>query len=505
MKSNNFWRTKSFVISLLIGITAQAQHTWVYLVDKCDTSSEEYFSTALCETYLSEIGKTGTTIVGTSRWLNAVCIANRDVSKIANLPYVAHLAPLGAYDIVEEKTDEDFGYGEGDWQVEMLNLDQYHLLGHTGKGVTLGIFDGGFWKVDSLPIFDSMWANNQITAAFDFVAKDTLRYDQSTHGMQVLALAGINYPDSMVGAAPGANFVLARTEDVASETHLEELNWLNAMEWADSVGVDIIHSSLGYSLFDSLQGDYSYQDMDGKSTIITLAAEAATKRGIFITNSAGNSGERPWFHITAPCDGINVLCVGAVDSFEVITGFSSRGPSADGRIKPEVVAMGRRNTVPHLDGMLIRGSGTSFSGPLIAGMVACLKGAHPDKSNGQVREAILKSSDRYDTPDNEYGYGLPDVLVADSILAEMPVLSVEKDLPIELSIYPNPANNYFQIQTEPGAELQITNLQGQVVLAKTLHNWINFVNVNDLVSGTYFVRVMYEGKVGVRKVVVGSR
>jgi subtilisin family serine protease len=501
MKLNNYWRISIFVLSVFIGHIANAQHSWVYLVDKCETRGD-YFATHVCDEYVAQIKETGASVIGTSKWLNAVCIPSSDINKLNHLACVAHTTSLGQYKIDEERIDENFSYGQGDWQVEMLNLDKYHALGYTAKGVTLGIFDGGFWKVDSLPIFDSMWANSQIKAAYDFVDDDTLHYDESTHGMQVLALAGINYTDSMVGAAPGANFVLARTESTYSETHLEELNWLNAMEWADSVGVDIIHSSLGYSIFDTLQGDYTYQDIDGKSTIITLAAEAAAKRGIFITNSAGNSGNDPWFHITAPCDGKNVLCIGAVDSFEVITDFSSRGPTADDRIKPDVVAMGGRNTIPNADGILRRGSGTSFSGPLIAGLVACLKGAHPDKSNAQVFEAILLSSDRYTAPDNEYGFGLPNVLVADSILKEMPILGVENILPLELNIYPNPAKDYFKIQTEPGSELQITNLQGQVMLAKTLQNWINFVNVSGLVTGTYFVRVMYGGKVGVRKVVV---
>jgi serine protease AprX len=290
MKLNNYWRTKALTFSLLCAFGVHAQHSWIYMVDKCDTE-QDYFATPVCDTYIDQLQQKGVSIVGSSKWLNAVCIADADLGKITDLSFVAHTKSLGQYTTEEARTDEDFSYGQGDWQIEMMNLHRYHQLGFTGKGVTLGIFDGGFWKVDSLPIFDSMWANNQITAAFDFVDKDTLRYNESTHGMQVLALAGINYPDSMVGAAPGANFVLARTEDTRSETHLEELNWLRAMEWADSVGVDIIHSSLGYSLFDTLQGDYAYQDMDGNSTLITIAAETAAERGIFITNSAGNSGD----------------------------------------------------------------------------------------------------------------------------------------------------------------------------------------------------------------------
>jgi subtilisin family serine protease len=164
--------------------------------------------------------------------------------------------------------------------------------------------------------------------------------------------------------------------------------------------------------------------------------------------------------------------------------------------------MGSRNTIPNRDGILRRGSGTSFSGPLVAGLVACLKGAHPNKTNAQVFDAILISCDRYGIPDNEYGHGIPDALRADSVLTEMPVLGVAELNPLEALVYPNPARDYFQIRTEPGAELQITNLQGQVVIAKKLQNWVNFVNVKDLSRGTYVVRVMYEGSVGVRKVVV---
>ena len=504
MRLNNYWRTKALTFSLLCAFGVHAQHSWIYMVDKCDTE-QDYFTTPVCDTYIDQLLQKGVSIVGSSKWLNAVCISDADLGKITDLSFVAHTKSLGQYTTEEARTDEDFSYGQGDWQIEMMNLHRYHQLGFTGKGVTLGIFDGGFWKVDSLPIFDSMWANNQITAAFDFVDKDTLRYNESTHGMQVLALAGINYPDSMVGAAPGANFVLARTENTYSETHLEELNWLRAMEWADSVGVDIIHSSLGYSLFDTLQGDYAYQDMDGNSTLITIAAETAADRGIFITNSAGNSGDDPWFYITAPCDGKNVLCVGAVDSFRQISDFSSRGPSADGRTKPDVVAMGRSNTIPDPAGILRRGSGTSFSGPLVAGLVACLKGAHPDKTNAQVFDAILQSCDRYTTPDNEYGNGIPDALKADSVLTEMPVLGVGELKPLDAMVYPNPVKDILTIRTTPGAAYTLLDYQGRIVQEGTLHNLINFVDVSDKMSGVYYLEVRKDARFKVVRVLVGSR
>lgn len=501
MKLNNFWRTKLLVFLAFIYTATHAQHSWVYLIDKCDTTTD-YFSTNVCEDYLNIIKQTGASVVGTSKWLNATCIDNNDIKKLDGLACVAYIQPMGNYTMAENSTDEDYGYGLGDWQIEMLNLHQYHKLGNTGRDVTIALFDGGFWKVDSLPIFDSFWAQNQIKAAYDFVDNTELTYNQSTHGMQVLALAGINYPDSMVGAAPSANFVLARTEDTYSETHLEELNWLRAMEWADSVGVDIIHSSLGYSLFDTLQGDYSYQDMDGKSTIITIAAEEAVKRGIFVTNSAGNSGNDPWYYITAPCDGINVLCVGAVDSFEKITSFSSRGPSADGRVKPDIVAMGARNTIPNANGILRRGSGTSFSGPLVAGLVACLKGAHPSKNNNQILEAVKQSCDKYNAPNNAYGYGLPDVLRADSILEKMPVLLTVQLKNLEVEIYPNPVTNVLHIRTAPGSTYDLIDYQGNTLKQGKLENWLNFIPVRDIPKGGYILRVKKDNTVRNTKIVL---
>jgi serine protease AprX len=481
---------------------AQAQTTtWVYFKDKC-SPNHDYFAAEVCPDYVSSLQEKGITILGTSKWLNAACVASEDVVKTTDLYFVAHTEPLGKYTVETQQIQELYSYGEGDWQIEMMGLDQYHLAGFTGKGVKLALFDGGFYKVDSLPIFDSLWANNQIIASRDFVTNDTLTWRESTHGMQVLALAGINYPDSMVGAAPGASFVLARTEVTSSERHVEELNWLRAMEWADSIGVDIIHSSLGYSEFDSLEGDYTYFDMDGKSTLITIAAEQAASRGIFITNSAGNLGNKPWYYITAPCDGINVLCIGAVDSFKTVANFSSRGPTSDGRIKPDVTAMGRNNTVPDENGILKRGSGTSFSGPLVAGLVACLKGAHPTKTNAQITEAILKSSDRYFTPDIAYGHGIPNAMIADSILKTMPVLGIGRISKLEVSVYPNPAQDYLKIRTEPGATYTLRNTQGMVVQEGSLVNWVNFVDVRELVSGSYNLRVAHNNSIANQMVVI---
>lgn len=488
MKSNKFWRVNTLLFSVILYFSATAQQAWVYFKDKGNPSTD-YFSQALNPAYLQKLQDADIPIMGQSKWLNAVCIKTTDVPKISSLPFVSHIEALARYEVKEQRTDEEYSYGWSDIQLEMLNLPAYHLLGYTGKGVKLALFDAGFYKMDSLPIFDSMWAKNQVIASYDFVLNDSISYTHSNHGMLVTALAAINYPDSMMGASPNVSLVLARTEDAVTEKHIEELNWVRAMEWADSIGVDIIHSSLGYSEFDSLEGDYTYADMDGKTTIITLAAELAASRGIFITNSAGNQGAKDWRYITAPCDGEHVLCVGAVDSFEVIADFSSRGPSSDGRIKPDVVAMGRKAAIPNQFGTMVTSNGTSLSGPLVAGLVACLKQAHPNKSNEQLFEAILMGSDRYEMPDNDYGYGIPDALKIDSILRSWPGLGISDVSTIKTNIYPNPAHNLLKVSCEPGSAFRIITANGQEVQSGKLPNWINFIDISQLASQYYYIEV----------------
>lgn len=490
MSLNKFWRNSLFLFAILPHYLF-AQNTWVYLKDK--PQDTDYFHAYVDEHYIDQLKNRGIEILGSSRWLNAVVIADKQLPLLQNLAFVSFTEPLRKYTTTESRVNDDFSYGQSSNQLEMLNLPAYHQLGYTGKGVSVGIFDGGFYKVDSLPIFSSLWDNDQIKATYDFVNNDWLSFNESTHGMQVLAVTGLAYNDSIIGASPGADFVLARTEDGRSEKHIEELNWVNAMEWADLMGVDIIHSSLGYSEFDAEEGDYTYFDMDGKSTIITQAAELAADRGIFITNSAGNQGNKAWRHITAPCDGKNVLCVGAVDSNEVLAGFSSRGPSSDGRIKPDVVAMGRRTTIPNEFGSVVTGNGTSFSGPIIAGMVACLKEAHANVSNKLLFEAILKGSDRYSNPDNDYGFGLPDVLRVDSILRTLPTSGINPNQPLTLEIYPNPAVDFLKIKGQPNSNLIIYNNSGVAVIKVHLPNWINKVDITTLSQGNYLAELTYQG------------
>lgn len=470
------------------GLRAQT-HQWLYF-NASDTVSPNH--------RISQLGNLGFQVMDYSTWFNAVCVA-MDTNQLPD--FIAQSAPLPSYQVHKSQihqTQETFSYGGSDWQLKMLGLDEYHRRGFTGKGVTIGLFDAGFFKVDSLPAFDTLRKRGQILAEWDFHYNDTNVYIQDGHGMYVLSIAGGYWPDSIMGAAPDANFLLARTEIANREIHAEELAWVKALEWADSIGVDIIHSSLGYSLFDTLEGDYSYMDMDGQSTIITRATDSAAARGIFITNSAGNEGEKEWHHITAPCDGRHVLCVGAVDSNQVHAPFSSYGPSADGRVKPDVMAMGAGVTYVNKEGLIRTGGGTSFSGPLIAGMAACLKQAWPDATNEQLYQSIIKSADRYLNPDTAYGYGLPNVLVADSILKEY-VLSARQPLNYSFNLYPNPGKGSVRLSGHDAIQLvRVSDGFGRPINA-IYHQDLREIEFASASPGMYVIEVITtDGKKGVQ-------
>lgn len=473
----------------------QAQdYSWVYFTADTSLSLDEK------ELLIRE---RGAVVQGTSKWLHASCIEGSG-SAFNLLSIVDRIEPLRRYKVtrnqIEEtaKTAEDFKYGGSDWQLQMLGLDEYHKQGYTGKGVTIGLFDAGFFRVDSLEAFDSMRRRGQIKAVWDFFYNDTNVYIQDGHGMYVLSIAGGYWPDSIMGAAPDANFLLARTEIANREIKAEELAWVKALEWADSIGVDIIHSSLGYSEFDTLEGDYVYQDMDGQTTVVTKATDIAASKGIFVTNSAGNEGEKDWHYITAPCDGRYVLCVGAVDSNEVHAPFSSYGPSADGRVKPDVVAMGKGVTYVTKEGDIKTGGGTSFSGPLIAGMVACLKQAWPMATNEHMYQAIIRSSDRYDNPDTAYGFGLPNVQKADSILAIFS--KVESVKHTDTKIFPNPGTHNLYIEsTNDLDQIVVRDLMGRLVVQQEVQMGIRAVKIPilQLHDGNYTVEISFvNGQIG---------
>lgn len=393
--------------------------------------------------YLQTLQQYNCKVLGKSRWLNAVALelSSKELAIIKDLPFVTSVEPvitmkvtrafpkidnISKLDLIQEKQPGDvFDYGKARPQAAMLNVPAMHKKGITGRGVKVAVFDAGFENANTIDVFDSLWADKRIVAWHDFVDNDDDVFASDSHGTNVLSCIGANLPGEMVGIAPHATFYLARTEQSKSETQREEYNWVAAMEWADSIGVDVIHSSLGYSKFDE-EGSYTYKDMNGNTAICTKAADRAAKKGIIVTLSAGNEGADAWKYITAPGDADSVLCVGAVNASGKRASFSSMGPSSDGQVKPDVMAMGKNTTVATPENTIGTSDGTSFSGPIMGGFETLLKQSNPKRSNMDIIQATRLSGDQYNFPDGEYGYGIPDIMVADSLLKNVKDLSTVK-------------------------------------------------------------------------------
>ncbi len=374
--------------------------------------------------YVGKLQDMGFIVKETSKWLNCAIIYVDDTTKLKSIAKLDFVRPkpqplpknykakkLKPAKVKEKNYSEPkdiYNYGYAEKQDKMLNINALHSMGYTGEGITMAILDAGFYHVNQLPIFDSLWKNNQILGYYDFVDNDTSVFDHAYHGMMVLSTIAGNL-DNYLGTAPKAKFYLFATEDESSEYPIEEYNYVCACEKADSLGVDIIHSSLGYNDFDDKKLSYSYEDMNGNTAISSIGADIAASKGIMVITSAGNEGDNPWKYISAPADADSVLAVGAVTYNEKYAYFSSQGPSSDKRIKPDVMAMGAGVFVSATKGQAIKtASGTSFSGPIIAGSVACLMQAFPNKSNIEIMNAIRRCSSNAKHPNGKLGYGIPD-------------------------------------------------------------------------------------------------
>lgn len=302
--------------------------------------------------------------------------------------------------------------GLGHHQAAMLGVDAMHKQGYTGRGVTIAVMDAGFFNADIIPGLKE--AN--VLGTRNYVTPGRSVYEGHSHGMEVLSCIAARSPHRLVGTAPDAAFYLLVTEDTRSEQMIEEDNWCAALEYADSLGCDIVTSSLGYTHFDHKDMKLTYTMLDGRTHLNSRSASLAASRGLLVVNSAGNEGGERWKKMGIPADAPDILTVGAVDSTGVNTDFSSVGHTADGRIKPDVMAMGEDVYVYDITGLITRVGGTSFSCPLTCGAAACLMQAFPNKRPTDLIDALRRTASRADHPDNIYGYGLPDLTKAAEML-----------------------------------------------------------------------------------------
>lgn len=430
----------------------------------------------------------------TSKWFNSATIIVDDtlrrqeildyingldfVSEIKKMNQTTSLLRQNKWRVEEEKKYEELPkvdllqeyeklYGPSFVQVSMLNLHPLHQLNYTGEGIDIAVFDAGWDKANILPVFDRLREREAIVETRDFVFPgNTDVYNISNHGTFVLSTMAGWMPDSLIGTAPDARYHLFRTEYSPTEFLVEEDNWVAAAEYADSIGIDIINSSLGYSTFDDPAMNHTYADMDGNTTRASIAADIAASKGILVVNSAGNSGASSWRYITAPSDGDSVLCVGAVNAQRIKAPFSGFGPASDGDVKPNVMAMGQATVFAALDSTIQTGNGTSFSSPIMAGAAACLmQAAGGKKSNMEIFRAIEKSSNFYNSPSDSLGYGIPDFWKA------LQILNFEWDNAFDrklISVYPNPTTNELKFTTEwllgfDRIDYAIYNSQGKLI------------------------------------------
>lgn len=449
---------------------------------------------------------TGITVMAQSKWLNALHIrgtetninALKSLSFVQKVDFADKTLNTTAKKVSETRTIQtlnkletaiDYAYGNSASQIQMLNGQLLHQQNFTGEGKIIAVLDAGFPGVNTAQPFENLRNNNRILGGYDFTTRNTNFYTGGSHGTLVLSTMGGYKENALIGTAPNASYYLFITEIDALENPLEESLWVEAAERADALGADIITSSLGYfGERDEARYNHTYSDMNGTTNFISIGAEIAFSKGMIVLASAGNEGAKAEPHIGSPADAISVLAIGSVTASKVKSPFSSIGPSYDGRIKPDIMAQGTASVIANVNGTIGTSNGTSFSCPIMAGMVACLWQAFPSKTSKEIRQMILESSSQYTTPDNNYGYGIPNF---------GSTLGVENfQAATSFSVFPNPAKTDISFsfsEQNSKASIVIYSVLGQKLIETEITNENPTVSVQPLKSGLYFYTFEAEG------------
>lgn len=514
-----------FALLLSFSSYAQEEHAWIYFKDKPNVQQAlENPSTILSakaiarkslrgtpidvrdipvnEEYISIIKDyDGISVKAKSKWMNCIHVIGsiQNINSLSVLDFVSEiefanktLSSRSQSQVARQsnklESNFDFNYGPAENQTNMLNTDFLHENDFTGEGITIAVMDAGFPNVNSMATFERLRSQNKLLGGYDFPSRsnDFSNSNLNNHGTLVLATMAGFKEESFTGTAPDASYYLFRTEVGATETPVEETYWVEAAERADSLGVDIINTSLGYTLFDNANYSYTPGDMDGNTTFISRGANIATEKGMLVVTSAGNRGDENYFKIIgAPADA-NVLSVGAVTPNREYAFFSSTGPSADGRIKPDVAAQGHQIvTVDQFDN-LIQANGTSFSSPILAGSIASLWQLNPEWTNLELMQIVRESASTYSNPNSELGYGIPDF---QQILIEFDYTldNEESEDILEFTLFPNPVQNTLRFSKPSGQNFDLTLFDslGHVLLQK--NNVQNEIDLTGFSRGIYIV------------------
>jgi subtilisin family serine protease len=474
--------------------------------------------------YLQGLSALSQELLYVSKWLNAAVVVtdSEGKKKMEGLPFVQKVEWVAKGFIsktgnrngtevpvsqpkkwaIEESYREAATY---DFQNELLGIPAMHQAGFTGKGITVAVFDSGFPGLDKASAFSHVFTNKRVVGQLNVVRpwiKEVFRDNE--HGTQVASLILSNQEGTLVAGAHQAQVIFAITEDVATEYPIEELNWVRAAEYADSLGVDIINSSLGYLDFDEPSLTYTTAQLDGKTTYVTRGATLAAKRGILVVNSVGNYGSAGSSSLVAPADAQGILAVGSVNASSVVSTFSSRGPTADGRIKPELVAFGQSPVLVRGTGQVSSAAGTSFSAPQLTALAAGLWEAKPNWTKDELLTSLIKSGTKYATPDQNLGYGIPNFRSA----YYGALLGLNEEIESGSSIYPNPLRSeslHIRFGKELRVTLQILDGSGRRVVEqvgerKTIQQPFVF-NLSDLPSGIYFLQLLDGKEIAYKKLI----
>lgn len=473
------------------------------------------------QNYIDSVLSLKAEFIHASKWLNGITVSSNLANftdSIAGWSFIREVQQTKpaatTKSVVNKFVDEKFAdtvpidsgfYGSSVHQIGIMEGQYLHNSNFFGGGLQIAILDAGFLNVDELTAFDSLWANNQILGTHDFVNPNDDFYSTSYHGMSVLSCMGGNVPGELIGTAPKASFWLLRSEDSSSEYIIEEDNWVAAAEFADSVGADIINSSLGYTEFQDTSTSHVYADMDGNTTRVTRGANIAASRGMLVFSSAGNERNDSWFRIVAPSDGMNVIGVGAVDKDRNSAFFSSAGPAANGTFKPNVSAMGYQTTVVRSNGAIGLANGTSFSSPVLAGMAASLWQAYPHKTAFEIKEAIEKSGHLFFSPDSLQGYGVPNMRTASALLDPVEVQTNNKQS--IWTVFPNPVHDKILLKSANKAQavniqIDLYSMDGRLVKhwQKSYTSLIVLHELSTVDAGIYLLSIKTNNKLETFKI-----
>ncbi len=473
----------------------------------------DYRDLPVWKAYIEQISSTGLTLHCTSKWMNTALFKSSapvEPGMLDPFPFIKEVKIVRSPESKGYSPDKNkIGYASRDLPpynnpLAMINGMRVHNSGLTGKGVLIAVIDGGFKNADLIPSLDHLRNRNGIKGTYDFVNRTEFVYDYNDHGTAVMSVLAGMIPGAIEGSAPGADYWLLRSEITGSEYPVEEDLWTSAAEFADSIGADIISSSLGYCTFDDPLMDYRFSDMDGDKAFVSRAADIAASLGILVVNSAGNERTTPWIRIIAPSDGDSVLAVGAVSGDRIISSFSSAGPSSDRQIKPDIVSQGVSVPVQVSPAMIARANGTSFSCPLISGICACIMQAVPQATNMEIISALQSASDRYLVPDSLYGFGIPDIEKTIAILQDKHLSKPASGI----VVFPNPFRNELFITFSVIPEkltVELFDQGGRLMMKREYSDFISRSLILDYLpvpgKGVYFVRLITPDESYIHKII----